>query len=131
MTNLFNSFDIDRTRLYTIGHSISAASLKGIAGTVSYPGSFFETMTISTLLTYVDKINEADGKDKLNVYSDGMFFASIDDGCNDNGILPKKFFNPNVFDTACLTTVVCSKTKKYVPYCKQVSIKYDCFWVKT
>lgn len=31
-----------------------------------------------------------------------------------NGVLPALFTNPNVYDTACLTTVVCSDTMKYV-----------------
>ena len=27
---------------------------------------------------------------------------------------------PDVYDTACLVSITCSQTKKYVPLCKQV-----------
>ena len=49
-----------------------------------------------------------------------MCFSSFDDVYDVNGKLPKLFKNPNVYDTACLTTVTCSKTKKYFPLCNQV-----------
>ena len=55
-----------------------------------------------------------------NVYSTGNFLIEKDDNCNENGVLPERYYLPNVYDTACLTAITCSKTMKYVPFCKQI-----------
>ena len=65
------------------------------------------------------KINENVNK-LANIYSGSSFFTGEDGDFSVNGKLPDKFFNPNVYDTACLTAVTCSTTEKYVPFCQQV-----------
>jgi hypothetical protein len=120
LLNLLLKFKLNFTDVYAIGHSVSAATMKSIAGTGSLPGIAFETKDTNTLALVEEKIIDTVGANRVNVYSDGMMFASYDDSYDVNGLLPEKFFNPNVYDTACLTTVVCSKTMKYVPLCNQV-----------
>ena len=55
-----------------------------------------------------------------NIYSASCILTGQDDEFAVNGQLPDKFFNPNVYDTACLTITACSSTKQYFPYCNQV-----------
>ena len=55
-----------------------------------------------------------------NIFSSDNIFTGIDENCYSNGILPKRYYFPNVYDTACLTAISCSETMKYVPFCKQV-----------
>ena len=120
LINLIDRFKFNMTNAYTIGHSISAATMKGVAATVSIPGVAFETKSTNVLSIGFEDIIDNVGTNRLNVYSKGNYVSSEDDKYDANGVLPELFFNPNVYDTACLTTVVCSRTKKYVPLCKQV-----------
>ena len=123
-----NKFKFNISYVYSIGHSVSAATMKGIARTRVFPGIAFETKDSNILAINTDKkLNsfESAGSNRVNVYSEGSLFASHDDTYEVNGKLPEMFFNPNVYETACLTTVVCSKTKKYIPLCEQVLSKNE------
>lgn len=55
-----------------------------------------------------------------NIFSAGSILTGNDENCNVNGILPKRYILPNVYDTACLTAISCADTKKYIPFCQQV-----------
>lgn len=55
-----------------------------------------------------------------NIFSTGNILIEKDDNCIENGVLPKRYFIPNVYDTACLTAITCSETMKYVSFCQQV-----------
>jgi hypothetical protein len=136
--DIVSKFLFNITNLYTIGHSISSATMKGFVATNNIPGITFDTMDTNTLAITTDKTIENEdmleafenaraskmienvGEKRSNVYSDGAWFSSVDDSYEINGKLPKIFKNPNVYDTACLTAAVCSETKKYVPLCQQV-----------
>ena len=56
----------------------------------------------------------------INIYSKDSIFTGFDKNFYINGMLPKRYMFPNVYDTACMTAITCSETKKYVPFCKQV-----------
>jgi hypothetical protein len=120
INSLLDRFKFNETSIYTIGHSVSAASMKGIGRIIRIPGITFETQTTKSLYIGFDGIGNNVGSSRVNVYSMGMMLSAFDNLYAINGKLPKLFFNPNVYDTACLTTVVCSPTTKYVPLCKQV-----------
>ena len=55
-----------------------------------------------------------------NIYSRKRINTGFDRNCDVNGLLPKRYLFPNVYETACLTAMTCSETMKYVPLCKQV-----------
>lgn len=69
--------------------------------------------------SHLNKLSKYDSQ-ITNVYSDGTIITSNDEKCSVNGVLPKRYILPSVYDTACLTAISCSNTLKYVPFCKQV-----------
>ena len=55
-----------------------------------------------------------------NIFSTRNILIEKDDNCIENGVLPSRYYLPNVYDTACLTAITCSDLMKYVLFCKQV-----------
>ena len=49
-----------------------------------------------------------------------MFITGNDDDFSTNGMMFNHFSNPNVYDTGCQVSVMCSRTTKYIPFCQQV-----------
>ena len=91
---------------------------------VNIPGIVFEASISSGFAEYrVNSIIPSDEEGTnniINVYSSGSFLATYDSTFTENGVLPKKFYNPNVYDTACLVATTCTTNEQYVPFCKQV-----------
>ena len=121
LANLLNLFYLDNTNLFLVGHSISAASMKSIEAAFDIPGIFFETVTsdvADVLMSYFEN-KELTGRSTINIFERDSLISSYDDEIEEGGALPGVFWNPNVIDTACLSTIACSITTKYVPYCRQ------------
>lgn len=87
-------------------------------------GIVFEASNGETNTNFIDKsqlTKKSESESQItNVFSDGTIITGNDEKCNVNGILPKRYKLPNVYDTACLTAITCSTTMKYVPFCQQV-----------
>lgn len=124
ISDLYNQFNFSHQSLFSIGHSITGSIFKTMSLSNDMNGIVFESSDSDTNFNYLDKshFNKKSGSDSLitNVFSDGSIISGYDDKCNVNGILPKRYIMPNVYDTACLTSISCSNTMKYVPFCKQV-----------
>lgn len=124
LTKLYSQFNFTHDALFTIGHSISASEMKGVSSVTNIKGITFESIEADTLDSFnvnkKFKTNEKGNFQIANIYSDDNFFTGNDGKCIVNGKLPKRYYFPNVYDTACLTVISCSETMKYVPLCKQV-----------
>lgn len=124
MSKLYNQFNFSKQSLFLIGHSISGTLFKVISFSSDVQGIAFEASDGETNMNYIHKSHlkkSSDSESQItNVYSKDAITIGNDEKCNVNGILPKRYKFPNVFDTACLTAISCSSTMKYVPFCKQV-----------
>ncbi|KAK8865013.1 hypothetical protein M9Y10_010542 [Tritrichomonas musculus] len=124
LTELYAQFNFSHNSLFTIGHSISATEMKGVSSISNIPGIVFEATEVDNLNNF--KVNPSFQKNDrgkyqiINVYSEGNFFTGNDEKCIVNGKLPKRYYFPNVYDTACLTIISCSETMRYIPFCHQV-----------
>lgn len=121
---LYYLFNFTQESLYLIGHSITGTAFKGISFFTDIQCITFEDSDGRNNLNFLDKAkfqkNSESESQISNIYSDGTIFTGIDKYCDVNGILPKRYILPSVYDTACLTAITCSDTMKYVPLCKQV-----------
>ena len=122
--NLITHFNISHSNLFLVGHSISATTFKEISYLTDINGISFEG---SKGLGYAEfRVSDSFHKSEVNlnqmtnIYSGSSILTGEDEDFPVNGMLPDSFFNPNVYDTSCLTVVTCSTTEKYVPFCKQV-----------
>lgn len=124
LSELYNQVNFSHQSLFAIGHSISGTALKVISLLTDVQGIVFEASDSETNMNFLDKLHltKLSESESLitNIYSDGTIFTGFDEKCNINGILPKRYLLPNVYDTACLTAISCSNTMKYVPFCQQV-----------
>ena len=120
--NLIQRFNFSRSNLFLVGHSISGTTIKEMSYISSISGIVFESTKGLNHAKYrvsSDFAIENNNNNKIsNIYS--SFLSGEDNDFLVNGMLPKYFSNPNVYDTACLTSVTCSTTEKYVPFCQQV-----------
>ena len=121
---LIKHFNISNSCIFMIGHSISASIIKEFSSVTNISGIAFEG---SQTLGYAEyRLSSDFSTDQIgthniaNLYSGSQIITGQDDSFPVNGELPQHFYNPNVYDTACLITVTCGKTEKYVPFCKQV-----------
>ena len=123
-SNLIMRFNFSRSCIYMIGHSLSGTTIKELSYLSDINGVVFES---SIGIGYADfkvssdyqQINERTNR-VANVFSESCILTGYDEEFSINGQLPAKFFNPNVYDTACMTIAACSSTKQYFPYCNQV-----------
>lgn len=129
LQKLYNQFNFTEKALFSIGHSISGTAIKGIGFTNDIQGIVFEASDgeSNANLNFFNKKNKISGAETLitNVYSDDTIFTGIDENCITNGVLPKRYKLPNVYDTACLVAITCSETRKYEPLCYQVLNQND------
>ena len=124
--DLMTHFDFPPQFVFMVGHSTTASTMKDLSFSKNFSGIAFEA-SISTgeskylysgskgLFTQEDNLNNL-----ANIYSDGTFFSGYDSTYTMNGALPSHFFNPNVYDTACLTYATCSDSMQYYEFCSQV-----------
>lgn len=121
LEELYSQFNFSNKALFTIGHSITGTAFKGISFFTSIQGITFEASDGENNMNLINlkKLGESESL-ITNIYSDGSIFTGIDDNCDVNGMLPKRYILPSVYDTACLTAITCSQTMKYVPFCMQV-----------
>lgn len=121
---LYDQFNFSHQSLFSIGHSISGTVFKTISYYYDIKGIAFEASDSKTNFNYLNNVHLkkfSESQSQItNIYSDGTFITGNDKICNVNGILPKRYKFPSVYDTACLTTISCSEKMKYVPFCKQV-----------
>ena len=122
--NLISHFNFSYSNLYMVGHSLSATTMKELSYVTNISGIAFEG---STSLGYAQfrvsdsfSLSENNLNDMANIFSGSSFLTGEDEVFDTNGKLPDLFYNPNVYDTACLTAVTCSSTENYVPFCQQV-----------
>ena len=124
LSQLLTKFNMSRSSIYMVGHSISGSTIKELSFITDIRGMAFEaSIARDVASSCVDEDFEQldDGTLKLsNIYSDGMYLSGNDEEFQLNGRLPNKFYNPNVYDTACQVAVSCSTTRKFVPFCEQV-----------
>ena len=123
-SNLITRFNISHNNIYMVGHSLSGTTIKemsylsdigGIAFEASYAIGYAEYKVSSEYKQIHDHTNQI-----ANIYSASCILTGQDDEFAVNGQLPEKFFNPNVYDTACMTIASCSSTKQYYDFCNQV-----------
>ena len=121
LEELYSQFNFSNKALFTIGHSITGTAFKGISFFTSIQGITFEASDGENNMNLINlkKLGESESL-ITNIYSDGSIFTGIDENCDVNGMLPKRYILPSVYDTACLTAITCSQTMKYVPFCMQV-----------
>ena len=128
ITNLFQQFNFTHESLFTVGHSITGTAFKGISYFNDIQGISFEA-TDGENNGNLKNNDRIDVKMKVfshmfsqmtNIYSRKRINTGFDRNCDVNGLLPKRYLFPNVYETACLTAITCSETMKYVPLCKQV-----------
>lgn len=128
ISDLYSQFNFSHFSLFTVGHSISGTAFKGASFTNDIQGIAFESLSGENFVNFNTDFNPKKLKNKIsnsfnqmiNIYSDSNTYSGSDDNCDVNGILPHRYYMPNVFDTACLTAITCSQSMKYVPLCKQV-----------
>lgn len=126
ISNLYSQFNFSQESLYTVGHSISGTAFKGASYFHDVPGIAFESLdgdsniNLKMKFSFLKKPISDSYNQITNIYSDGAWISSEDENCDVNGILPPRYYLPNVYDTACLTAITCANTMKYVPFCKQV-----------
>lgn len=123
LTELYSQFNFSHEALFTVGHSIGGTLMKGISYYSDIKGISFESSDAESIGK--DSFNSNFNLSKnglnqvINLYSQRNFFSGFDDDFNLNGRFIKGFNAPNVYQTACLTAIACSKTMKYIPFCKQ------------
>lgn len=126
ISELYNQFNFSNQCLFVIGHSISGTAFKGASYSTDIRGIVFEStdgannanLNLKNSLEFKKLKNSI--SQIFNIYSSDSFFAGNDDNCDLNGVLPKRYKFPSVYDTACLASMTCSDSMKYVPFCKQV-----------
>ena len=130
ISSLLTHFNFSYNSLFMVGHSLSGTTFKELSYVSDIDGIVFDA---SIGLGYaqfrvIDSFPKTDvGTNKLsNIYCGNEFLLTgNDEDFEVNGKLPSLFFNPTVYDTACLTAVSCSEDQQYVPYCKQVLRQHD------
>ena len=124
LTELYSQFNFSHESLFTIGHSISGSAQKGVSYYTDINGIVFDSSIGENMGDFETAVGFERSFETINqitnVYSDGCYLTGIDDDCLVNGVLPRRYYNPSVYDSACLTVIACSETNKYVHYCKQV-----------
>lgn len=128
ISDLYLQFNFSHQSLFAVGHSISGTAFKGASFFNDIQGIVFESSNGENNINLNDDFNRKKLKDTIsnsfyqitNIYSSSNIYSGNDENCDVNGILPDRYLNPDVFDTACLTAITCSNTMKYVPLCKQV-----------
>ena len=124
LSHLLTKFNMSNEALFMVGHSISGATIKELSYITDIKGIAFESSNgrgIASSAADESFVQMSDMTNKVaNIYSDGMLLSDYDSDFEINGMLPKHFYNPNVYDTACQVVVSCSETYKYAPFCKQV-----------
>lgn len=123
IVSLYSIFNFSHQSIFVIGHTISGTSFKGVSFLTDIQGITFEASGGENYVKFIDKSDlkkMGESKSQItNIYSAETIFSGNDENCDVNGALPKKFNLPSVYDTACLTSMVCSDTRKYVPFCMQ------------
>ncbi|KAK8835781.1 hypothetical protein M9Y10_040603 [Tritrichomonas musculus] len=129
LDHLLNQFNFSHESLFFVGHSISGTAFKGLSYLTDIRGITFEASDGDSNQNLLDKtilkkkgISESQ---MTNIYSDGTIMSGNDEKSNINRILPKRYIFPDVYDTACMTAIVCSETKKYLSFCKQILMKHN------
>ena len=124
MSNLITHFNLSHNNIYMVGHSISGTTIKEISYVSDICGTVFEA---SRAIGYAEyKVSSEyqqihnHTKQIANIYSASCILTGNDDEFAVNGQLPNKFYNPNVYDTGCMTIASCSSTKQYYDFCNQV-----------
>ena len=124
LENLLNRFNFTQESIFLVGHSISGTIFKGFSFSRDIHGIAFESSDGENNQNLLDKasiIKRSNTESKItNIYSYGSIFTGNDNNCIVNGILPKRYILPNVYETACMTSITCSETNKYVRQCHQV-----------
>ena len=124
LENLLNQFNFTQESIFLVGHSISGTIFKGLSFSRDIHGIAFESSDGENNQNLLDKTSikkRSNTESKItNIYSYGSIFTGNDNNCVVNGILPKRYILPNVYETACMTAITCSETKKYMRQCQQV-----------
>lgn len=126
ISELYSQFNFSNQCLFMIGHSILGTAFKGASYSTDIRGIVFEStdgannanLNLKNSLEFKKLKNSI--SQIYNIYSSESFFSGNDENCDLNGVLPKRYKFPSVYDTACLTSITCSDSMKYVPFCKQV-----------
>jgi hypothetical protein len=123
-SDLISRFNFSQNSIFMVGHSISGTTIKEFSFVSDIGGIAFEASNGLNYAEYrlSDRYNKVTENTKLvhNIYSSGVLLSGYDSDFPNGGELPKKFYNPNSLDNACLVVATCSETKKYVPFCNQV-----------
>ena len=124
--NLSKQFNFDTSSsVFMVGQSVSATVMNEFSHVSGIPMLLFEPGISSGYMRYrfvhdfsdedLIKINQ-----KHIIYSKSSFFTGYDESAISCNALPDYLFNPSVLDSACLTSLTCSRTQKYLPFCQQV-----------
>ena len=122
--NLIMRFNFSHTCIYMVGHTLSGTTMKELSYLSDVNGIAFEASRGNGYAEYkvspeFQAVNEHTNK-IANIYSESFILTGYDEEFSVNGQLPHKFYNPNVYDTACMTIAACSLTKQYYQFCNQV-----------
>lgn len=124
LSKLYSKFNFTNEALFSIGHSIYGTEIKVLSSDSDVKGMSFESINTDYLGDFRFNSNfkkvERGTNQITNIFSTGNILIEKDDNCIENGVLPKRYYIPNVYDTACLTAITCSETMKYVSFCQQV-----------
>ena len=123
-SNLIMRFNFSHSSIYMIGHSLSGTTIKELSYLTDINGIAFEASLGNGYAEF--KVNPEyqvsnEHTNKIaNIYSESCILTGYDEEFSVNGQLPSLFYNPNVYDTACMTIAACSPTKQYFQFCNQV-----------
>lgn len=124
LLSLYKQFNFSHQSLYTIGYSISGTTFKAASFYSDIRGITFQTLNIENSINFLQNSSLQSNPNPvgqiINVYSKNSFLIENDNKCDINAIIPQLDLFPNVYDTACMTAISCSKFKKYVPFCSQI-----------
>lgn len=119
---LYKQFNFTHQALFTVGHSITGTIFKAASFYSDIQGITFEAADGENNINFISKskLKTSSYNQIINIYSKNSIFTGFDKNLYINGMLPKRYMFPNVYDTACMTAITCSETEKYVSFCKQV-----------
>ena len=124
--NLSKQFNSDTsTSVFMIGQSVSATIMNEFSHVSGIPMLLFEPGVSSGFMMYrffhdfyfddLGKVNQ-----KHIIYSKSSYLTGYDESAITCNALSEYLFIPSVLDSACLTSLTCSRTQKYLPFCNQV-----------
>jgi len=123
-SDLMRRFDFDHNSVFMVGHSISGTTVKEFSYVSNFSGIAFEATKGLNYASFrlSENYQKTDKYTQLiaNIFGAKFILSGMDDDFAINGKLPRLFYNPNVFDNACLVAATCSETRKYIPFCQQV-----------